>query len=396
MSSATVTRWSRRYVAVGACSLVVWQLATLLGSGRETGVVVGVYGFVLHVVFGKAYALVPSYFERDLALARAPAVQFPFAVVGTACLAAATVSGVPAVVHTAGATLWAVGVAVFCGALAWTVRDNLTGSATGTGEANAHRRRIDRVANAFVPVAFAYLLLGTYETLATGSPVPSFVGGGPPVTAHLLAAGGAVTLLLAVGFRLLPRFLVATPPAPLVGVVLPAAAVGPLLLATSFGGGPAFRIGAAVEAVAVVGFAVAFATTFARSERRRIGFYGVLAGVVAGSAGVALGLGFALGHLAPVAAAARLHFRLNVLGFLGLSIVGVSYQFYPPTVGSFRGASNRTAGASLVAIAAGLVVEAVGRLGGGDAAVPVGVGLALLGASLYAFLVLGVFRERPV
>jgi hypothetical protein len=50
----------------------------------------------------------------------------------------------------------------------------------------------------------------------------------------------------------------------------------------------------------------------------------------------------------------------------------------------------------LLAIAAGLVVEAVGRLGGVGPAVPVGVGLAFLGAGLYAYLLLRVFRERPV
>ncbi|MFC6988856.1 hypothetical protein ACFQJD_09330 [Haloplanus sp. GCM10025708] len=205
-----------------------------------------------------------------------------------------------------------------------------------------------------------------------------------------------MTLLVAVGFRLLPRFLVAAPPTALVAVVLPAAAAGPMLLATSFGGGLVFRVGAAVEAVAVVGFAVAFAVTFARSGRDRVGFYGVLAGVVAGSAGVLLGVGFAFGHLAPVADAVRAHLRLNVLGLLGLAIVGISYQFYPPTVGSFPGASDRTAGASLATVAFGLAVEVVGRLGGVRTAVSVGLGLGLVGTGLYVYLLLNVFRERPV
>jgi len=52
--------------------------------------------------------------------------------------------------------------------------------------------------------------------------------------------------VFALGFRLLPRFLV-----------------------SSFGFGRWFRLGAGLEAVALVGFAVAYADTFVRSERRR-------------------------------------------------------------------------------------------------------------------------------
>lgn len=63
------------FVLAGAGFLVGWQVAELAGASRETGVVLGLFGFVLYVVFGKAYALVPNYFECELTVTWAPPVQ---------------------------------------------------------------------------------------------------------------------------------------------------------------------------------------------------------------------------------------------------------------------------------------------------------------------------------
>jgi len=392
MAADAVTRWARRFLAASAAFLVAWQVAALAGLPRATGVTLAVHGFVLHAVFGKAYSLVPSYFDRTLAVPRAPAVHLPLSAVGAVGLAAEPLAGVPEAVGAAGAVLWVGGVAAFVGSLAWTVRDNPTGRETGTGGPNARREPVDRYANAFVPVALAYLLAGSYATLAAraGGSWPGSLGAAP--TAHLLAAGVAALTVFAVGFRLFPRFLVAAPPRALVAVVLPAGAFGPALLAGNFYGGAWFRLGALLQAVAVLGFGAAYAALFARSERRRAGLYGPLVGVACGAAGVALGL-----HLAFVGLAVGLtavHFRLNALGFLGLTIVGATFQFYPPTVGTFPGASDRTALASIGLVGAGLLAELAGALGGSAGAVTAGRASALAGAVLFAYLVGGVFVER--
>ncbi|UPW01211.1 hypothetical protein M0R88_03680 [Halorussus gelatinilyticus] len=407
MSAGVVTRWSRRFVAASAVFLVAWQVVALAdASGALAGTVpavpgrtqvtLAVYGFVLHTVFGKAYSLVPSYFDRSLALPRAPAVHLPLTVVGAVGLALAPLGGVPGLVGVLGALSWFAGVAVFAAALGWTLRTNPTGRETGTSDANAHRRGVDRLSNAFVPVVLAYLVVGSYATVAERSALglPGFATLGPARTAHLLAAGTAALLIFAVGFRLFPRFLVASPPTPLVGVVLAAGAVGPAVLAAGLYRPPLFGVGAALEALAVVGFALAYAVLFARSERRRVGFYAVLAGTAAGVCGVALGVGFAVGHLAVAPELTATHFRLNVLGFLGLTIVGATYQFYPPTVGTFPGASDRTALASVVLLAGGLLAELGGALGGWKIAVLAGRASALVGALAFAGLVVGVFAER--
>ncbi|MFD1644407.1 hypothetical protein [Haloarchaeobius litoreus] len=390
--AATVSRWARRYVGIAVASLLAWQVGLLVGVPRGTEVALGLYGFVLHVVFGKAYSLVPSYFDRELAEPRAAIVQLPLTAVGVACLALAPFQGTPDALEPAGAVLWTAGVVVFVGTLAWTVRDNLAGAETGTGGPNAHRERVDRAANAVVPVALAYLLVGSYATLGLAGVVQPVFDGYPARVTHLLGTGTATLLVFGLGVRLLPRFLVAEPPKPLVWVVLPTGAVGPVLLAATLPAGRWFHLAAAVETVAVVGYAAIVATLFVRSDRRRTALYGVLLGAIGGVAAVALGLWFAFvgldGALIPA------HRRLTLLGFLGLTVVGVSLQFYPPNVGRWPGCDDRTALAAMALLAAGVAVQTAGAVLLAETVATAGVVLALAGALGYAYLLAGAFATR--
>ncbi|WP_135822797.1 hypothetical protein [Halostella litorea] len=394
--AATASRGSRRFVAVGVVALVVWQAAVLAGVPRRTSVALGAFGFVLHVVFGKAYALLPSYFDRRLAAPRAPAVHLPLSVGGVAGLALAPLDGVPRAAAAVGAGAWALGVAVFVGVVAATVRDNPTGGETGTGKANAHRRPVDRAANAVLPVAVAYLAAGAYGVAAAAgvAPVPAAVPafGLAPAASHLLVAGGAALVLFAVGFRLLPRLLGASPPRPLVAVVLPAGALGPGLVAAGVAGAGTLHAGAALLAAAVVGFAAAVVVLAARADRRRVGVGAVVTGPGFGVLGVTLGAGFAFGFADATLVPA--HLRANVLGFLGLTIVGVTYHFYPPAVGSLPGVGERPARAAAAALAGGLLVEIGGLWSTWPAAVAAGRAVGLAGALAYAWVVLGLFYER--
>lgn len=393
-TSATVSRWARRYVTAGFMFLVCWQAVALANPPRRVQVALGLYGFVFAVLFGKAYSLLPVYFDRQLAVPRAPAMQFPLSVGGAVLLAAGpfVASSLPT---TLGALAWALGTAIFLIAIVATIRDNPTGRETGTGEHNRARRRVDRFANAFVPVVLGYLFLGTYALLGTSGPLPTLLDGFAPQGSHLLAAGTAALLLFTVGFRLLPRFLVAAPPRFLVWLVLPAGAIGPALLAIGIGPGPRWGVlaGAIIEAMALVGFAVAFIVLFVRSDRRRIGFYGVLLGSVGAVIGASLGLWFAFIGIAEGLVLA--HLRVLVGGFLGLSIVGVSFQFYPPTVGAWPGSGDRLAGGAIGALAVGLAIEILGLLLDVGPMRFAGGVLGLVGALLVLYVIASAFRARP-
>ncbi len=365
--------------------LLLSQLAALGGSPRRVEVVLGLEGFVLTVVFGKAYSLVPSYFDRTLVDPRIPGVHLPIHVGAVLVLAAAEFRSTPPWIESAGGLLWAIGTGVFVTAIAATIASNPLGRETGTSEASADRAPLDRLANPFMPVALAYLLVATYERLAAGTVAPTLIDGVPVRVTHLLAAGFALLLLFAVGYRLLPRFLVATVPRALALIALPAGALGPALLAVGYPAGPVFVAGAVVETVAVVAFAVSYLYLFTSTDRDRIGFYGPLVGVLAGVAGVALGLYFAAAGID--VGLSLSHLRLNLFGLLGLSIVGVLYQFYPPAVATWPGVGDRLALASIAAYAVGLGLSAVGPV----APAPVGLAGHLLvsGAALAILYSLG-------
>jgi len=385
-----VSRWARRFVFTGAAFLVLWQLAAVTGVGRRAGVVLGLLGFVFHTVFGKAYSLVPTYFDRDLVTARLMPLHLACSVAGTLLLAAGAERTVEAA-SVPGAVLWVGGVVVFVGTLLTTVRDNLTGAETGTGDHNADRRRLDRIANLGVPAALAYLSAGSYELLAVTTDIPPLFDGYVPRAFHLLAVGAGALFVFAVGFRLLPRFLATTPPERLALLVLPAGIVAPPLLAAGVPSGGLLRAGALLQSVAFVGYAAVVATLFYRTDRDRIGIYGVVGGAVAGVLGIALGLHFAFGD--GVASLVTAHRRLNVLGFLGLTVVGVSYQFYPPGVVSGR-VGGETVGVAAIGCLAGALALELGGAAVSDPLVRVGRGLALLGSVLHLWLLGWIFRWR--
>lgn len=109
-------------------------------------------------------------------------------------------------------------------------------------------------------------------------------------------------------------------------------------------------------------------------------------------AGVAIGLSFAFHRVEPGFLTA--HRRLNLFGFLGLTVVGMAYQFYPPNAGGLPGASDRTALVSIGSLAGGLLLQVIGLVGQYPAATTLGELMALAGAVLYAYLLVAVFAAR--
>jgi len=401
--TATISRGARALVLAGAGFFVAAAWAALQTEPRATVVALALYGFVFHTLFGKAYSLLPSYFDRDLAFAYAPRVQVPLSVLGAAGLAlppdSPVAEAIPLDTASAGAALWAAGAGVFLLTIAATVRDNPTGADTGTSPSKPERARMDRAANFVMPVALAYLAVGSYELAARELDAPTLLDVGHAGT-HVLAVGTASLLVFAVGARLLPRLLRADAPDALAGAVLAGGTVGPLLLVGHLEGGVAgapetgLLHGAIVLlTIAVVGHAGFVGLLLARAPAPRHAAYGVLAGSIGGVATVGAGAAIALEYEPMLV---LVHPRLGLLGFLGLTIVGVAFHFYPPSIAGEYG--DYAADGVIVLVAAGLALE-LGAILAADGlpeetVLDVARGLVLLGAMGYAGLLALIFYRR--
>jgi hypothetical protein len=220
---------------------------------------------------------------------------------------------------------------------------------------------------------------------------------------HLLAVGTAALLVFAIGARLLPRLLRADVPDSLAVAVLATGAVGPALLVGWFDGGIAGTSGEgllhgaiALVGIAVLGHAVLVSLLLVRAPAPRLGAYGVLAGAIGGVGTVAAGGLIGLGERIELYA---IHPRLGLLGFLGLTILGVVYHFYPPAVAGDRG--DLVASASLCSLGGGVALELLAVLyaagqptGTTESAIDAGQWLAVLGALAYAGLLVAIVVKR--
>lgn len=349
----------RAFVLAGVGFFVVWNIGIILNWPHQTTIRLALYGFVFHVIFGKAYALIPAYFERDLVSAWIPRIHFPCSIVGTSALATAPLFERSGSIELLGSLLWGVAATLFFFGLIWTIKDNLLAVETGSAGPNRNRRHIDRVANLFMPIALGYFLLGSYETIAlTSETLPGSTTSSPQVI-HLLAGGTGALLIFSIGARLLPRFFVASAPRWIIWVLLPTGALGPLVISAGFVDVEFLKLGALIQGIAMVSYAALIASLSFNTDRQRPGFVGIVFGAIFGVVAVFAGAMIAYDISG---AGILIHPRLMLAGFLGLTIFGVLFQFYPPGVVEVPGGSNRIAVAALCCIAVGLGVISIDPL----------------------------------
>lgn len=387
MATASGTgTWTRRFVAASAVAAVGWRASALVGLPRETRALAAVFGFVCPMAFGMAYLLVPSYLGRTLVADGLAGVHFVLAFAGAVPIVAASAVDVPRWALRAGVLAWSLGVLVFVGALVASV-----GPALFDPAARDRIRRVrhpaGRYATLLLPVPLLYLLAGTALLVARHVPLAPPVPASTPRVLHLYAAGFAALLVFALGMRLLAGFFHATPSTPVAAVVLGAGALGPALLAAFLWGGAPFRVGAAVEASAMVGYGVVVAGVARETQWSRVGLTGVVFGAAAGVLAVVVAAGVAAGLPLPVDA----HVRLVLDGFFALTVVGYAVQFFPLTRGDFAGASDRTARAIILTLVAGVGLAVAGVLADVRPLVAAGDALGVCGMATYAYVVLRVF-----
>jgi hypothetical protein len=154
----------------------------------------------------------------------------------------------------------------------------------------------------------------------------------------------------------------------------------------------ALHAGAGLEFVAILGFAVAYSATFWRSDRRRIGLYGPLIGILLALTAAVLAVlvvtGLGSRGLIPI------HRRFMLIGFLGTTIAGTAIQFYPPAVGSLWLSTDRTAAVALAAIGGGTAVNGAGLSLDSQLLAMSGGAVTVIGATLIPLLVGATLLER--
>lgn len=392
VASGGVSRWTHRFTVASASAMVGLQVAFLFDASYRFVAIIGLFGAVLPMVFGMAYLLIPSYVSQTLSTERLPGVHFVVSYVGTGLLAVHELFGLDSSVATSGIVLWSIGVMIFVGTLLWTVVPALRTSQKLVGLAGPQSRRTTRLATMAIPVGVGYLIAGTVVLLSiafnfTMPPNATF-----SMVVHFYATGFVALLIFALGIQLMAGFFGVVPPAPLAYLLLFCGGIAPGVLATNFYHPPWFIAGAGLESIAMIGYGCLVAIVVYRTNRQRVGLYGITLGAVAGVVSVGVAFGIVTGFFEFLTIGVHVIGVLN--GFLFLTIIGYAYQFFPVTSGQFRGATERSGKTTILLLGTGTVLQAVNvavetywlRIGG--------VTFALLGTCGYAYLMMQRLRWR--
>jgi len=379
-----VSRWTHAFTVASALGMVGLQATYLLDWPIRAIGLFGLLGAVLPMTFGMAYLLLPAYVGTTLATPRLPGVHFVVSYAGAAVLVTGQLTTLPRLLVVAGATLWSIGVACFLAALGTTVVPVLQADPSVVIRSRDRPQRSTRVATATVPLAILYLAVGTIALLAKWFDIPAVPGASIPGIVHYYAVGFAVLLIVSLGARLLVGFFHVVPPRPLTWGALGGGVVAPAFIAGGFWVWPLFQVGAVVLAFGVLCYLGMVAAVVARTERRRVGLVGILAGAFAGAGGVLVAVTVAIGGGA--AWLIEAHVPLVLDGFLLLTIIGYAYEFFPIGMGQFTGASDRVALSTIAALGIGVVLRAVAPPLGAPLIGVVGVALSIVGTSVYAYV----------
>ena len=228
---------------------------------------------------------------------------------------------------------------------------------------------------------------------------------------HLYTLGFILLMVFGVGFHLFPRFTDTVPNLRAAGVVTAMALPGPALVALTmpFLDSPSaeavFAAAAVFEAIAAVLFAVLVMDLWSRSEHRRP------ASAFSAMAGLWLILGVTFASLFGIVPDIALrwvpaHGWINLFGFAGFEIFGVTHEVLPPFTSMGSRISRRVTRLDFILANAGLALVVLSYAatfaGGADLGELVsmaGLGLLLAMVVLYAwgtsYALFGIVHHRP-
>ncbi len=329
------------YLAVG--SLLLAHRGPTLATLQTVGLLLALGAFS-PLIFGTARMLLAG-------LARRPLAGTPTQ--ATAILAALTLGAAAPLLPPGGpaaalASLWALGMA---GHVLLTLR-TVRAPRRDTASRNPEDVRRDRLVG---PLHGAALLHG-----ALGAVLLPFALLGTVATApvlHLILLGFVTLTVFGVAAHILPRFTDAHYPYPALLVGAPTASLGPLLVAAGLLWSTQLLVlGAALAATGLLSLALGALVLLARAERRRSTLLAYGAGAASIVTGALLGSLLASGYAWP--RILPLHATLNLLGFVGLFVLGASADLYAPSILRGRDPLLWHTRTVLAAAIAGLLVAA--------------------------------------
>ncbi len=335
----------RLAIAASLLFLVLWvasslaiAVATAVGASEVAGFFVepswNLYlptlGFIGLMIMGMAQQFIPLYSGRELWSGRGAMVQIVTSIAGVVLVLAA-----PALVPF-GLALWVVGTLLFILWIVMTIRSPKLPVRPQGKHAEFHS--MDRLGIPMTSAAVVYLVAASLGFLLASPYDAPFV----PFTTvhwfsffHLYTLGFIALMIFGVWFHLFPRFTDSVPNLKLAKTITAMALPGPAMVAltmpflTSASMEFVFALFAVFEAIAAVLFALLILDLWNRSERRRP------ASAFNATGGLWLILGVTFASLFGIAPQTTLewvpaHGWINLFGFAGFEIFGVTHEVLPP------------------------------------------------------------------
>ena len=408
---------SLAFLGLWIASSLVRAWAALVGSRSVAGSLSGTawelylpaLGFIGLMIMGMAQQFIPLYSGRQMWSGRGALLQIAISITGVLLILAGPLT-VP-LLEFIGLALWLLGTLLFLLWILMTFRS--TQLPVRPRGKHAEFQAMDVLGIPMTGAAVLYLIAASVGFLLaspSGSPLVPFAAVHWFSFFHLYTLGFIVLMVFGVGFHLFPRFTDTVPNLKLAKGVTAMALPGPALVALTMpflGLPPAgfvFAAFAVLEASAAVLFATLVLGLWRRSSHRRP------ASAFNATAGMWLILGVALASLFGLAPQltlvwAPVHGWVNLLGFAGLEIFGVTHEVLPPFTSMGLRVSRAVTRADFVLANAGLVLvvlSCAARLFGfplaEDALAVGGFSVLLLFALLYVagttYALVGVVHRR--
>lgn len=373
---------ARLHLAVGlgfVLAGVLWLAVTgVTASSVVRSLLLLVLGGFTVVIFGTSRMLIAGMAGRDVTGPRGLA----WAALGLAATGAlgSWATWASSRVSLAGSVAWALGLLIHVGIIAL--------SARGPRLRGASADAIDPLRNRLVLVLdWASLAFGGASALT----IPFASAGALPWLSaiHLLLPGFVVLTLVAVACRVLPRLSGVAFPRWLLGALAATLPLGPALLAWGVAwGGAAFVAGAAIEATGLALFGGATLYALATSSRPRASFLALGASAISIVVGVLLGVQFVVAPGTRMLGPA--HGLLNVLGFVGLFVLGTSFEMYAPAIRAGLRAFRIQTRVTIGACAMGLSMTVGGSISSKEWPTQIGLLLYALGIGIHLAGVIAV------